>query len=494
MVLTRRVIIQLIVVFVVAVTVAFVLAVPIMKLPERWLGAGQYTVTAELPQAGGLYERANVTYRGYQVGRVDSVQLTDTGVEAKMSLNSDIKIPSDVSAAVHSVSAIGEQYVDLQPRSANAKPLANGGVIPLSRTSVEPDIGSLLDATNKGLDAIPQDNLKTVIDEAYVAVGGLGPELHRFFKGASALAIDARNNVDSLTTLIDGSKPILDSQANTSGSIQAWASNIASVTAQLKAEDPALRQVLAQAPRAFDQLRILFDQVKPTLPILMANLVSVGQVAEVYRDNLEQLLVLLPQGAAIIQGIQVANKDTKQAYKGAFLSFNLNINDPPPCTTGFLPAQQRRAPAAVDYPPPPAGDVYCRIPQDSPFNVRGARNTPCVTRPGKRAPTVKLCESDENYVPLNDGYNWKGDPNATLSGQPVPQPRDPSAPAAPAAPPADALAAPAQAPPPLAVAQYDPATGTYTGPDGKSYTQSDLAQNAETGRTWQSMLLPAQGQ
>ena len=31
-----------------------------------------------------------------------------------------------------------------------------------------------------------------------------------------------------------------------------------------------------------------------------------------------------------------------------------------------------------------------------------------------------MCESDEHYVPLNDGYNWKGDPNATLSGQPIP--------------------------------------------------------------------------
>ena len=30
-----------------------------------------------------------------------------------------------------------------------------------------------------------------------------------------------------------------------------------------------------------------------------------------------------------------------------------------------------------------------------------------------------MCESNEYYVPLNDGYNWKGDPNATLSGQPI---------------------------------------------------------------------------
>lgn len=56
------------------------------------------------------------------------------------------------------------------------------------------------------------------------------------------------------------------------------------------------------------------------------------------------------------------------------------------------------------------------MPQDSPFNVRGARNIPCETVPGKRAPTVKLCESDEPYLPLNDGYNWKGDPNATVPG------------------------------------------------------------------------------
>ena len=41
--------------------------------------------------------------------------------------------------------------------------------------------------------------------------------------------------------------------------------------------------------------------------------------------------------------------------------------------------------------------------------------------PGKRAPSVAMCESDENYVPLNDGFNWKGDPNATISGQAIPQ-------------------------------------------------------------------------
>jgi phospholipid/cholesterol/gamma-HCH transport system substrate-binding protein len=487
MILTRRIWIQLIVVSAIALFGVAMMFFPVLNLPAQWFDVGRYTVTVELPQAGGLYERGNVTYRGYQVGRVKSVQLTDNDVEAVMSLDSDMKIPSDVTAEVHSVSAIGEQYIDLIPLSEDAAPLKNGDVIPSSRTTVPPNISSLVDATNKGLQAIPRDNLKTTIDEAYVAFGGLGPEIARFVKGATALATDARANLDELTTLADQSKPILDTQTDTSGSIQAWASNLATVTDQLRVHDNDVATVLQDAPAAADEVRSLFDQLQPTLPVVMANLATVGEVAAVYRPNLEQILVLLPQGAAAVQATGVANRNTKQDYNGAFLSFNLNLNLPPACTTGFLPIQQQRAAAFEDYPPVPDGDIYCRVPQDAPFNVRGARNSPCVEKPGKRAPTVKICETDENYMPLNDGYNWKGDPNATLSGQNIPAPRDPAAPGA--GPPG-----PAQSPaPPIAVIEYDPATGTYIGPDGRQYTQSDLAKGAHERQTWQSMLVPPTG-
>ena len=79
------------------------------------------------------------------------------------------------------------------------------------------DINTVLNDTTRGLEAIPRDNLKTVIDEAYIAVGGLGPELRRLVNGSTALAIDARKNLDPLTTLIDQSKPVLDSQTDTGG-------------------------------------------------------------------------------------------------------------------------------------------------------------------------------------------------------------------------------------------------------------------------------------
>jgi phospholipid/cholesterol/gamma-HCH transport system substrate-binding protein len=483
--MTRQIVIQLLIFSLLAATALGIMVFGYMRLPAL-LGIGQYRVTVELPESGGLYPRGNVTYRGTQVGIIKSVNVTDTGVAAELSLDSGIKIPADVEAEVHSQSAVGELYVTLLPRSGGGPVLRDGDVIPQDRTRVPTDVNKVLDATNRGLAAIPRDNLKTAVDEAYIAVGGLGPEISRLVHGGTALAIDARKNLDPLTTLIDQSKPILDTQTDTSGSIQAWASNLATITGQLQSQDTAVAGILEKGPGAADEVRALFDRLQPTLPIVLANLVSIGQVAVTYQPSLEQLLVLLPQGTATTAAIGVAKRNTKQDYMGDYLFLNLNLNLPPPCTTGFLPAQQRRVPTFEDYPDRPAGDLYCRIPQDAPFNVRGARNLPCETVPGKRAPTVKMCESNEYYVPLNDGYNWKGDPNATLSGQPIPQ-------LPPGSPPAQAAPPPGPAPPPIAAAEYDPATGTYVGPDGRVYTQSNLARSATEEQTWQTMLLPPTG-
>jgi phospholipid/cholesterol/gamma-HCH transport system substrate-binding protein len=481
--LDRRIKIRLALFTAIALGAAAVMIFRYINVPAMVFGVGHYNISVELPRAGGLYPSANVSYQGTVVGRVESVELTDTGVQAVLSLQSAYKIPSRLRAEVHSQSAIGEQYVDLQPSTTDAPALKNGDVIPAADTAVPPDIDSLLDATNLGLAAIPQDNLKTVIDESYTAIGGLGPELTRLVKGSTDLSIDADKNLDSLITLIDQSQPVLDSQTNSAEAIDAWAAHLASITQQLASTNDSVTGILHNGGPAADEARQLFQRLQPTLPLLLANLVSIGEVAVAYQPAIEQLLVLFPQALANIQGMMTANRHTKQDYKGLFLDFNLNLNLPPVCNTGFLPPQQQRAPSLQDYPDRPAGDLYCRVPQDAPFNVRGAKNYPCLTVPGKRAPTAKMCESDEQYVPLNDGYNWKGDPNATLSGQGVPQ-----LPPEPAADPNTPPPGPASAP--IAAAEYNPATGTYIGPDGRLYNQANLAQTAPAERTWQSMLIP----
>lgn len=484
--LTRKTKLQLAVFLLVSLAFAGYMLIVYIDVPRLLFNTGHYTVRMQLPESAGLYQRGNVTYEGTEVGRVEDIALTKTGVVATLSLKDGIAIPSDLSAQVHSQSAVGEQYVALLPHNATSPPLKDGDLITQDRTSVPPNISALLDATNTALLALPKDSLKTTIDESATALGGLGPQLAQIVKGSTTLAIDAGRNQDALSTLIDQAQPLLASQADTSGAISRWAANTATITAQLRDHDTALAGLLEHGPAATAQAKQLLDQLQPSVPLLLANLVSIGQVGLTYRADLEQLLVLLPQGVANLQGTGVSSKNLPPGpYKTGFLSFNLNINLPPPCTTGYLPAASRRPPAAIDYPDRPFNDLFCRIPQDSELNVRGIRNIPCETKPWKRAPTVAMCESDQQYVPLNDGYNWKGDPNATLSGQDVPQLRPPEKQPLPAPP-----ATVPQAVAPMVAVTYDPATGQYVGPDGKTYTQADLAGTGQPS-TWQSMLTPA---
>lgn len=486
--LTRRTWIQLSILALVTLLSCGAMALNFMRLPATLFGIGEYVVTVDLPESGGLYQTSVVTYRGTDVGQVKSVDVTATGVRAVLAMRSGVEVPSDVRASVHSRSAIGEQYIELTPEpkgGEHSRVLQSGDVIPAGRVDVPVDVGHLLDLTNRALQSIPRDNLRTVVDETDRAVGGLGPELSRIVDGSAALAIAGGRAAGPLATLIDQTPPVLDSQVQTSDSIARWAKRTAAITAQFKAQDAALRDLLTQGTSGVEETRALFDRVTPALPVLFANLVSLGDIAVVYRHDVEQLLVLFPQGIAAMAAIVVPSSNTKQEYRGAQLDFNLNINLPPPCTTGYLPPTQRRSPASVDAPDRPAADLFCRVPQDSEFNVRGVRNIPCESKPDKRAPTVELCESDEEYVPLNDGYNWKGDPNATYSGQGVPMyppGQDPRL-----APPRG-TAAPTPSPPPLAVATYDPANGDYIGPDGRRYTEFDLAH--PRAKNWQSLLVP----
>ena len=242
-------------------------------------------------------------------------------------------------------------------------------------------------------------------------------------KGTTALAIDARANLDAPDDpdrQVPAGAGHPDRHRGRGPSLGGAPGHI---TEQLQTQRRrGAGESWHKAPGRPTKSRRLFDRLQPTLPIVLANLVSIGDVAVTYR-RLEQLLVLLPQGVADSQATGRANRNTKQAYKGALPELQ---PQPEPAA-----AMHHRLPAASSSAPPPtwtapdrpAGDLYCRIPQDSRCSTSVARATLHARRGRANAPRrSKMCESDEDYVPLNDGYNWKGDPNATLSGQGIPQP------------------------------------------------------------------------
>ena len=489
--LTRLVRTQLIIFTVASVLGVAVMVFAYMQAPTL-LGIGRMTVKLELPGTGGLYRFANVTYRGVQVGKVTDVRPTRGGAVATLSLQSSPKIPADLEANVLSVSAVGEQYVDLAPRTKAGPYLQDGSVITKDNTSVPQAVGPMLDQVSALVDSIPTDKIAPLLDESHKALGGAGYDLGSLFDSSSTLTHDAKGVAEQMRTLVDDSRPLLDGQAQSADAIRTWSRSLAGLTGQLVTNDPQWRRVLAAGPGAADEASRLFNQVKPTLPILLASLTTIGQIAVTYRPGIEQLLVLLPPVVASTQAYGLARNNPTGMALG---DFTLTLNDAPACTVGFLPPSAWRSPDDVTDVDTPDG-LYCKLPQDSPIGVRGSRNTPCMGQPGKRAPTVEICESPEPYTPLAMRQHALGaypmDPNLVAQGI-GPDPRiDPSAglygpvdgtPLQPPTPPTPAAPGAAVAPsafdgasgPSVAIATYDPKTGKFAAPGGQVLRQSNLA-------------------
>jgi phospholipid/cholesterol/gamma-HCH transport system substrate-binding protein len=403
--LTRTIRVQLIAFTVLTVIALVALGWYYLRIPSQ-LGVGRYTLTVDLPASGGLYRTSNVTYRGIQIGKVTKVQPTEHGARATLSIDDRYRIPVDASANVHSVSAVGEQYLDLVSRGNPGKFFSPGQTI--TNSTVPSEIGPALDAANRGLAALPRDKIGSLLDETARAVGGLGPALQQLVDSTQAIAGDFRANLSDVDDIVDNAAPIVDSQVDTAAEIRWWARNLDSLAAQTADNDQTLKSILAQAAPTADQVSNVFADVREALPQTLANLEIVADMLKRYNKGLEQLLVFLPEIAAVAQTAVAGSPGS------VIMDFNLSLNNPPPCLTGFLPASQWRSPADTSPAPLPSG-TYCKIPQDTPANaVRGARNYPCVDVPGKRAATPRECRDDKPYVPL--GTNpWYGDPNQILN-------------------------------------------------------------------------------
>ncbi|MGH3957545.1 MCE family protein [Mycobacterium sp.] len=488
-----------------------------LKIPTL-VGIGQYELKADLPASGGLYTTANVTYRGVTIGKVTDLVPTERGAQATMSISDRYKIPVDASANVHSVSAVGEQYLDLVSSGTPGRYFSPGQTI--TKGTVPTEIGPALDAANRGLAVLPKEKISALLDETSQAVGGLGPALQRLVDATQAIAGDFKTNISDVHDIIVNSGPVLDSQANSGNAIERWARNLNTLAAQAAEKDQQVKSILRQAAPTAEQVTAVFGDVRETLPQTLANTAIVTDMFKRYNKNIEQVLVLLPQLGTILQTVTSEWPDRSALdIPGGF------FNPPPPCLTGYVPASQWRSPADTSTLEIPE-NMYCKIPQEAQNTVRGVRNIPCVDVPGKRAATPQDCRSDKPYVPL--GTNpWYGDPNQIRNcpapaarcdqpvnpGQVIPAPSiDTGLIPAPAdrlsgtpPPVSDPLQRPGsgtvdcngQQPNPCiytpsgppATATYSPQSGEVVGPDGARYSVDNSSNIGDDG--WKEMLAPA---
>jgi phospholipid/cholesterol/gamma-HCH transport system substrate-binding protein len=335
-------------------------------LGARLFGGG-YVVTADFAESGGIFTNAEVTYRGVAIGRVDRLRLASDGVHVDLRLDGGSRIPADTRAVVANRSAVGEQYVDLQPRRAGGPYLANGGHITISNTATPVHTETLLLNLNRLVESVDKRDLTVVIDELGAAFAGSGRDLQAIIDSGDALTKAAVDALPETIRLIDDSTTVLATQRASGSAIKSFSTDLAALSATLRTSDGDLRKVLDNGIVASQQLDTLLRTNKADITALLANLLTTGQVTVARIDGLEQVLVTYPVNVS--GGYTVVPGDGTTHF-----GLVLNASDPPPCTKGYGGTKIR--PPSDTSSVPANTNARCTEPRGSPVTVRGAQNAP----------------------------------------------------------------------------------------------------------------------
>lgn len=329
---SRLVKIQLILFVIVAVVGVVYVGGKYVRL-DNLLGFGQYSVTGQFADSGGIFTNAEVTYRGVPVGTVGALSLTQTGIDVELLLdNGGPEIPSSARAVVANRSAIGEQYVDLQPTSDEGPYLENGSTIATADTQTPVPVEDVLASTDQLVKTVPLENLTTVVQELGAAFDGKGDDLQVLVDSLGSLSETGDEALPQTLALIRDSRTVLDTQSDQSSAIRQFSQDLNSVTAQLRSNDPDIRRLINTGTAASDQVGALIAEGGESLTTDLTNLREVTELAAPRTLALKPLLIFLP---ALAAGAQTLTPGDGTIHQGLLLE----TNNPPPCTMGYEGSQ-----------------------------------------------------------------------------------------------------------------------------------------------------------
>jgi len=252
-----------------------------------------YPVHVELKDSGGIFAGAEVTYRGVVVGKVGSMEYIPAGVRATLDIEKDApKMSQDTVAIVANKSAIGEQFMDLQPRTNRGPYLRSGSTISASNTVVPLDATRLLIDVGAFVDSVDTKSLQTVVNEVGIAFAGYGQDLAVIIDSFESFIRQATQSFPETQSLIRGSRTVLETLVDKRGQFADFTENFNDLTETLVDEDDSVRDLLDDGPEATKVVREVVEENSDDLVSIFHSLAEVTKTFDRRWKSLEVLTIL----------------------------------------------------------------------------------------------------------------------------------------------------------------------------------------------------------
>ncbi|MGV0714519.1 MlaD family protein [Mycolicibacterium sp. XJ662] len=152
------------------------------------------TLSMDVPDINGLVVGSNVLLRGVPVGKVTGTGTSLQAASVDFYVTGSEKIPVDTEVRLENLSALGESYILLMPRSAGGPVLESGQRFSTEEVVQPPSVSELATSVTRLLSQMEPGALKRVIGEADAAL----PDPNTVLPNLSRTSVLLNNTVEEM--------------------------------------------------------------------------------------------------------------------------------------------------------------------------------------------------------------------------------------------------------------------------------------------------------
>ncbi|ORA11443.1 mammalian cell entry protein [Mycobacterium arosiense ATCC BAA-1401 = DSM 45069] len=144
--------------------------------------AKRTSLAMDVPDVNNITVDSNVLLRGVPVGKVTAVDATVSSATIHFYIEDQYPVPVDSDVRLDNLSALGETYIELEPRSTVGPLLRDGQRIAAEKIKQPPSISELATSVGRVLKQLDPQQLSRVIGEADTGLpdpGAVAPNLAR---------------------------------------------------------------------------------------------------------------------------------------------------------------------------------------------------------------------------------------------------------------------------------------------------------------------------
>jgi phospholipid/cholesterol/gamma-HCH transport system substrate-binding protein len=255
---------------------------------------GASTYHAQLAHTAGLRVPEGVQIAGVEVGEVKSVTVVGQHVDVAFTVDKDVRMGAQTTAAVKVGTLLGTHYLAVEPHGTGSLP---NDTIPLARTAVP---FNLQDVIDEGTEAVEElDGAK--IAESLSVVGdtlkAAGPSLGPAFEGITRISEVITKRDDQIAELLEASRSISTQLSDSTGDLTALMRQSNLVIEELIKRRDAIRDLLSDVSSITASIEGILDENGDKLGPTLKDLKAITTVLNARDDELRTALHNLAVGS-----------------------------------------------------------------------------------------------------------------------------------------------------------------------------------------------------